>query len=54
MRPSRYSHIWETKRYPQDKDVLPSLRQEMDWPATLLCPASRADILWVEQEYLTV
>lgn len=42
MRPSRYNHIWE-KRDPWDKEALPSLSQEMDWPATFLCPTSQAN-----------
>lgn len=36
MRPSRHNHIWEKKRDPC---------QEMDRPATLLIPASRAGSL---------
>lgn len=42
MRPSRYNYIWE-KRNPWDKEALPSLSQEMDWPATFLCPTSQAN-----------
>lgn len=38
------SHLGE-EEVPRDKEVLPSLRKEMDWPATLLCPASRANLL---------